>query len=542
MCVRPLRSARSERGPAHKTALSLSLRPRSGSNVSTASSSWSATSVATSAPRDTVSGRWLDDAAARACGKCARAFSLVNRRHHCRVCGEIFCYACSRTRLVLATSADEIPRRQRVCDMCATRTSPCRNFEPDDATFNAHACATGWSPEASAASADADATSRAQQQQKLQLQLQLEQDVMAVKKQQARQLQGKSRRYSYSSSCCRTSSGTSNSSASVAVAVASAVAFVAALWSLKDDVAWTNVALWILLAAALKNVVEVVLRLRGAARASFGVDVEDAEQVFCGMDVDAADEPLTIETLEVAEKTDKYADVTITADQSDELIASSQRALDTVVELAHTDVTRDAVWTEETPTADDVTIYSRDGKPSRVYRCETELALSPDELFDELYTKLETSNVWNVTAAESNVVCKLDETTDLVHLTSAPALGGMITSRDFVNTRTWRRQEDGGYVIANNYAGKGILKPQKGITRGENGPTGWVILPHPSTPFKSRLIWILNMDIKGYFPSSVIRKGSIGEMSCFVRNLRQHIVHSAASGEHVPERVSSTGQ
>jgi hypothetical protein len=101
-------------------------------------------------------------------------------------------------------------------------------------------------------------------------------------------------------------------------------------------------------------------------------------------------------------------------------------------------------------------------------------------------------------------------------------------------------------VIANSYAGKNVLKPQKGITRGENGPTGWVILPHPTSPFKSRLIWVLNMDIKGYFPSSVIRKGSISEASCFVRNLRRYIARHAASDEHAPEtpaeRASTTVQ
>ncbi|RQM18052.1 hypothetical protein DD237_000445 [Peronospora effusa] len=118
----------------------------------------------------------------------------------------------------------------------------------------------------------------------------------------------------------------------------------------------------------------------------------------------------------------------------------------------------------------------------------------------------------------------------------------MISSRDFVNTRTWRRQDGGGYVIANSYAGKNVLKPQKGITRGENGPTGWVILPHPTSPFKSRLIWILNMDIKGYFPSSVIHKGSISEVSCFVRNLRQYIARNTNSDELAPEHVSTTMQ
>ncbi|GMF17797.1 unnamed protein product [Phytophthora fragariaefolia] len=293
---------------------------------------------------------------------------------------------------------------------------------------------------------------------------------------------------------------------------------------------------------------EVVARLNAARQFTDGVtDLEDAEKVFSGMDLDAADDlsatPSSATTTSDEKlKENKYASVKITAAQSDELIASSQRSLDKVLELANADAAKDSAWTEEIPTTENITVHSRDGKPSRIYKCEAEIPLSPDELFDELYTNLETSNVWNVTAAESNVICKLDETTDLVHLISAPALGGVISSRDFVNTRTWRRQDGGGYVIANSFAGKNVLKPQKGITRGENGPTGWVILPHPTSPFKSRLIWILNMDIKGYFPSSVIRKGSISEVSCFVRNLRRYIERNAGSDEHAPETGSTDVQ
>jgi len=37
---------------------------------------------------------WEDDAAHPACHHCANPFSVVTRRHHCRLCGRIFCSAC----------------------------------------------------------------------------------------------------------------------------------------------------------------------------------------------------------------------------------------------------------------------------------------------------------------------------------------------------------------------------------------------------------------------------------------------------------------
>ena len=420
MCVRPSSAAQSARADRVATKATeargdsrLLMRPRSCSNVSTASSSWSPTGMDVTS-RDTVSGRWVEDVAARTCAKCERVFSLVNRRHHCRVCGEIFCHACSRTRMVLATNPGEIPRRQRVCDPCA---------------IHAHSSAVLY---------DSDDSLRFRAKEESAQGATTTEELLLVKKQQDKK--------TWTTPTLRKQGDDS----SLSFLLASAVGFAAAFWFLKHDVAMSNPRVWILLASFVKNVYEVVTRMNAARYFTDGVtNLEDAETIFSGMDLDATDERLVVST-DTAEKTekDKYAGVKITAVQSDELIASSQRSLDKVLELANTEVTKDSAWTEEVPTTENVTVYSRDGKPSRIYKCEAEIPLSPDDLFDELYTNLESSNVWNVTAAESNIICKLDETTDLVHLISAPTLGGMISSRDFVNTRTWRRQDGGGYVIA----------------------------------------------------------------------------------------------
>lgn len=38
---------------------------------------------------------WNHDKTAKACKRCAKTFSLVRRRHHCRVCAQVFCEQCS---------------------------------------------------------------------------------------------------------------------------------------------------------------------------------------------------------------------------------------------------------------------------------------------------------------------------------------------------------------------------------------------------------------------------------------------------------------
>ena len=37
---------------------------------------------------------WEDDENAEACRKCRSEFTFLNRRHHCRSCGKIFCGLC----------------------------------------------------------------------------------------------------------------------------------------------------------------------------------------------------------------------------------------------------------------------------------------------------------------------------------------------------------------------------------------------------------------------------------------------------------------
>ncbi|KAG7154365.1 FYVE and coiled-coil domain-containing protein 1-like 2, partial [Homarus americanus] len=57
---------------------------------------------------------WMDNSSAQKCLGCNVAFSLTRRRHHCRVCGRIFCTGCSDNWIMTPASS----RRVRVCDDC----------------------------------------------------------------------------------------------------------------------------------------------------------------------------------------------------------------------------------------------------------------------------------------------------------------------------------------------------------------------------------------------------------------------------------------
>jgi WD40 repeat protein len=65
---------------------------------------------------------WVHDREAPVCQdpSCDRAFTLIERRHHCRACGSIFCNRCSSTTMPLPNRGYYQP--VRVCNTCATKT------------------------------------------------------------------------------------------------------------------------------------------------------------------------------------------------------------------------------------------------------------------------------------------------------------------------------------------------------------------------------------------------------------------------------------
>ncbi|DAZ94124.1 TPA: hypothetical protein N0F65_010368 [Lagenidium giganteum] len=303
--------------------------------------------------------------------------------------------------------------------------------------------------------------------------------------------------------------------------VASMVCFAGTFWFLKDEVSVWNPAIWILCMGFIKNIYDLAACIRRhrkhRMKTSHSGRVMDGsvhDKTTSGASTESDDD----DSDSASPSKPRREVLTLSPQQETQILTLADTAMDKVWELGISD----DGWTSEQSTMEDVKLHSRDHKPVRIFKCETVIDLSAEELFDVLHGQFEQSSSWNVTAAENKIIKVLDETTDVVHLVTAPALGGMVTSRDFINTRKWRRQ-GGGFLIGSTCAGKNLLKTEKGITRGENGPTGFIILPHDSSPDKCRFIWVMNCDIKGYFPSSVIRKGTLSEMLCFVRNLRRHL-------------------
>lgn len=60
---------------------------------------------------------WMPDQLCKVCYKCEVPFTVFRRRHHCRVCGQVFCNSCSAYFLNLAVTV-------RVCESCFNQEPP----------------------------------------------------------------------------------------------------------------------------------------------------------------------------------------------------------------------------------------------------------------------------------------------------------------------------------------------------------------------------------------------------------------------------------
>jgi hypothetical protein len=124
----------------------------------------------------------------------------------------------------------------------------------------------------------------------------------------------------------------------------------------------------------------------------------------------------------------------------------------------------------------------------------------------------------------------IDRFTDITYSVSAAQARGLVSPRDFVCVRQWLKR-DGNMVIAQTVTEHPKRLASDGATvRGDLGPGGYVLLSVPGQPNVTNLVWIFNVDLKGWIPRYVVEQTMVNLLAVHHERVRS-LVPQSTSGQ-----------
>jgi len=174
---------------------------------------------------------------------------------------------------------------------------------------------------------------------------------------------------------------------------------------------------------------------------------------------------------------------------------------------------------------DRVQVKQVNGK--KVFKLTGYVDISPRQLLEELFYKIEEVPTWNPTLVDCRLIQPIDEHTDISYQVCAEAGGGAVSTRDFVNLRHWA-VVDGVYLSAGGSIKHPAMPPQPKKVRGENGPGCWAMRPVDGDPNKCLFQWLLDTDLKGWIPQYIIDKALSGAQFDYIAHIRTRAAVLAA--------------
>ncbi|KAG7324717.1 hypothetical protein KOW79_011033 [Hemibagrus wyckioides] len=180
-------------------------------------------------------------------------------------------------------------------------------------------------------------------------------------------------------------------------------------------------------------------------------------------------------------------------------------------------------WTTEIISEDSEVIYSKVVEGNvKVFRLEAELDASPEEIYQVLFVKVEEMSEWNPNISHIRVLKYIGKETMVTHEVSVGKAGNLIGQRDFLSVRHSLKTERCIY-LGGAATHLEAFPPQPGFIRAEDGPTCIIIEPLLSCAGKSKLTWLLNMDVKGWLPKSVVNQALPQAQMDFTKYLRRRL-------------------
>lgn len=164
----------------------------------------------------------------------------------------------------------------------------------------------------------------------------------------------------------------------------------------------------------------------------------------------------------------------------------------------------------------------------KVFRLEVVVDQPMDRLYEELVDRMEAMGEWNPNVKEIKVLQRIGKDTVITHELAAAAAGNLVGPRDFVSVRCTKRRGS-TCVLAGMATHFGEMPEQSGVIRAEHGPTCMVLHPLAGSPSKTKLTWLLSIDLKGWLPKTIINQVLSQTQIEFANHLRKRLEASPAS-------------
>lgn len=207
----------------------------------------------------------------------------------------------------------------------------------------------------------------------------------------------------------------------------------------------------------------------------------------------------------------------------DELIRKAEEAFKEALNVVKSDG-----WKIEKQTAEGDIVHTKlIRRTHKIFRITATVDIPPKLLYEELRDNIENVPSWNPTLLQCRTLKAINEKVSVSYQVAAEGAGGIVSSRDFVNLRYCDAHE-GSFVCAGTSIQFSDMPVQKSLVRGENGPGCWLMTPIPNEPNKCIFQWLLDTNLKGWIPQSIIDTALsfamcdyIGYIRCYAKALHE---------------------
>ncbi|XP_003386712.1 PREDICTED: stAR-related lipid transfer protein 3-like [Amphimedon queenslandica] len=159
--------------------------------------------------------------------------------------------------------------------------------------------------------------------------------------------------------------------------------------------------------------------------------------------------------------------------------------------------------------------YRSESNSRKIWKSEVVINIAVETLWRVLYHETHRTTEWNTNVDINKVLHHIDRTTDIVY--TATKSVSLVTARDFVTVRKASVRR-GCYYCASVSVVFNEKPPVPDKIRGENGPGGYVLIPLDSS--KTLFKWVIDSDLKGWIPQSIIDQNFTSTLTSANNNLR----------------------